>query len=124
MANIKKWIRLSFLGCGILAWVFFREAFTLAFDPLGLNRLDWVIPPADVAALLLGLTLFVALLRWERATIFLTEAFSELAKVTWPNKKETALSTGVVSIMLGIAALCILFFDSIWGFVAEKLLYR
>ena len=123
MQNLSKWVHLSFLAGAVLAAVLLRELFTLAFDPLGFNRLDWIVSPADLAGIFCGAALFIFLLRFEKATTFLTEVFSELAKVTWPNTKETGLSTGVVAIMVGIATFCIMLFDSLWSWVSERLLY-
>lgn len=123
MQNISKWVNLSFLVCAVLAWVFSREIFLLVLDPLGWNRMNWLVPPSDIAGILAGAILFASLLRSRRAADFAGAAMAELAKVTWPNPKETGLSTGVVSIMLGIATLCILLFDTIWAWIAEALLY-
>lgn len=123
MQNISKWVHLGFLACGVLAWVFSREIFLLGFDPLGWNRMNWVVPPSDIAGIVTGAALFIYLLRSQQAAGFTGAAFAELAKVTWPDPKETGLSTGVVSVMLAIATLCILLFDTIWTWVAQALFY-
>ncbi|MBI2975236.1 MAG: preprotein translocase subunit SecE, partial [Deltaproteobacteria bacterium] len=47
----------------------------------------------------------------------------ELAKVTWPPKKETLLSTAVIAIMVAICSMIIFGFDTLWGTVV-KLLYQ
>lgn len=123
VTEFKKWVQLSFLACGLLGWVFLRELFALVFEPLGWLRLSWIISPADIVAILCGTILFVVLLRWEKAGAYLTDVFSELTKVTWPKGKETFMSTGVVSVLIGLATLSILLFDSVWSWVAQKFLY-
>ena len=123
MQNISKWVNLSFLACGVLVWVFSREIFLLAFDPMGWNRMNWVVPPSDISGIIVGAGLFIYLLRSQKAASFAEAAFAELAKVTWPNPKETGLSTGVVSVMVGIATLCILLFDTLWAWIAQVLFY-
>lgn len=122
-SSFKKWIQLIFLACGILAWVLLRELTTLLFGAVGFTRLNWIVAPSDIAGLAMGAMLFFLLLRWEKASLYLGEVLGELTKVTWPKRKETLLSTGVVSILIGIATLCILLFDSVWVWVAEKFLY-
>ena len=124
MPNLQKWVNLSFLACGLLVWVLLREVFTLAFDALGLNRFDWVISPADIAGIVIGFVTFLVLWRLPKANTYLTDVLAELAKVTWPPRKETFLSTGLISIFLAIATLFVLMVDSIWGWVVDTLLYR
>jgi preprotein translocase subunit SecE len=41
---------------------------------------------------------------WNATTQFLVEAIQELKKVTWPNRKETLGTTGVVLILVVIIA--------------------
>lgn len=123
MQNLTKWVNLSFLVCGVLGWALLREIFLIAFDPLGWNRMNWLIAPSDLAGILGGAVLFIGLWKSQKANVFLTEVITELSQVTWPKRKETALSTGVVSILLTIATLAILLFDSIWAWLAEQFLY-
>lgn len=123
MQNLTQWVNLSFLACGVLAWAFLRELFFLGFDLLGWNRLNWLIAPSDVAGMVAGAILFVVLWKNQKAKVFLSEVFTELTKVTWPKRKETALSTGVVSILVALATLSILIFDSLWAWVATQWLY-
>ena len=123
MPNLQKWVNLSFLSVGIIAWVLLRQVFVLAFEPLGFNRVDWLLSPSDIAGFVSGFIVFIALLRSAKAHSYLTEVMGELAKVTWPDGKETVLSTGVVAVMLAIATLCILIFDTVWIWVVDKFLY-
>lgn len=123
MPNLKKWVNLSFFAIGVLAWVFLREIFALIFDLAGWAEPPWLVAPSDIAGIVTGVGLFIGLAASAKANLFFSEAYAELAKVTWPKRKETALSTGVVSVMVGIATLCVLFFDTIWNWVADTILY-
>jgi preprotein translocase subunit SecE len=52
---------------------------------------------------------------------FLREVRSEMSKVTWPSRKETLVTTGLV---MGLAALAALFFfvaDQVIGLVVRSL---
>lgn len=123
MPNLKKWVNLSFFAMGVLAWFFLREIFALIFDLVGWAEPSWVVAPSDIAGVATGLGLFIWLVRSAKANDFFSEAYAELAKVTWPKKNETVLSTGVVSAMVAVATLCVLFFDTIWNWVADSILY-
>ena len=51
------------------------------------------------------------------------EAATELAKVTWPNKKEVTNGTVVVVVASIIATIYLALLDRFWGFVTD-LVYR
>ena len=53
---------------------------------------------------------------------FLQEVRSETAKVTWPTRRETMITTSMVFIFVVIAALFFLVADKIIGFVVRTLL--
>ncbi len=69
-----------------------------------------------------GLTIFFVLALSAKATGFIDEVFSELKKTTWPKLQETGISTAVVSIMIGVAALILFFMDTVWGLFFKTLL--
>lgn len=74
------------------------------------------------AGSLVGVLLMVILSTNKTTTSFIDEVFSELQKTTWPNARETSLSTVVVSILIGIAALVLFFMDSVWGLFFRTIL--
>jgi preprotein translocase subunit SecE len=41
---------------------------------------------------------------WSRASVFLQEVKGELRKVVWPSRKQVMASTGVVLVLVAIAA--------------------
>lgn len=69
--------------------------------------------------MLLGLGTFFILLKSAKVNSFTNEVITELGKVTWPNRKETVLSTGVVSVLVGICAMILFGFDVLWGAVVK-----
>ena len=73
-------------------------------------------------AVLVGVALFVALSANRRATGYTDEVFAELRKTTWPAGRETTLSTVVVSVLVGIAALMFFLMDTVWGLLFKALL--
>src|SRR5216110_418310 len=53
---------------------------------------------------------------------FVREVRAEVAKVTWPTRRETMITTSMVFIFVVIAALFFLVADKIIGFVVKALL--
>jgi len=53
---------------------------------------------------------------------FFRNVWSELKKVSWPNKKEMMTYTSVVVVSVLIIALIIWFFDSIFSFLVSLVL--
>lgn len=123
MPNLKKWVNLSFLFCGVVVWVFLREIFEIVFNAIGFVQPGWLLAPSDIAGIAAGLAVFVVLVKWPQANSYIDNVLVELSKVTWPDRKETVISTGVVAVLVGIATLCILFFDTIWAWIARSILY-
>ena len=52
---------------------------------------------------------------------FVREVRSEVAKVTWPSRKETAVTTGLVLLMAAIATLLFFVADQIIGLAVRAL---
>ena len=121
MSNIMKWVRLCFVGCGVLTWVFFRTLADFLFDFFNLFAVRWIAPPADIVGIVVGFVLFMTLVRSEKASTYLELCLVELSKVTWPKAKESAMSTGVVGILVGIATLIIVVMNALFNMGAEKL---
>lgn len=111
-----KIISLSFLGCAVIALFLIRE---LVSSVWGIARLpmpaDWVLMPSDIIAVAAGVAVFVILIRNVRAKQFVNDVILELERVTWPERKETLVSTGVVAVLVGICALILFLFDLFWG---------
>ena len=116
MQQHTKTISLSFLICGALIALLGRQVaetiWVMARLPIPAG---WVLAPADLIACVLGVLVFVILIRHQRASVFVGEVISELGKVVWPNRRETVLSTGVVAVLVGICSVILFGFDMLWG---------
>jgi len=53
---------------------------------------------------------------------FMREVRQEASKVTWPSRKETSISTGMVFVMVILAALFFLLVDQILQFSVKMIL--
>lgn len=124
MNTNQKILNGAFAGVGIIVWLFVKQ---LVDTLWGVIRLpipqDWPFTPADLIAVITAVAVFIILKRHKKVNEFSNEVLAELVKVTWPPKKETLLSTVVVSVMVAISALVLFGFDTLWGTLV-KLLYQ
>ena len=120
----KKSVSLIYLACGALTWLIMREMVATIWIIAKISMpVGWLIPPTEIIAGVIGLGVFVWLLRSEKINTFTNEVITELTEVVWPNRKETVLSTGIVSILVGICAMLLFGFDMVWG-VMVRIFYR
>jgi preprotein translocase SecE subunit len=116
MQRNKKAVSIIYLACGFIVWLLAKEMASTAWAIAKLPMpADWIVSPVDLFAAACGIITFVMLIRSEKVNAFTNEVITELGKVTWPNRKETVLSTGVVSVLVGICAIILFGFDMIWG---------
>ena len=117
---------------GLTRWVQYVFVVTAAFFLWFLDKVATLVwqnfaePPSFLvtalsAAVALGIT--VSLYRNERAHSLVIDVVTELAKVTWPSRKETYASTIVVIVTSLIAAGIVGAFDFVWSFFTD-LLYK
>jgi len=117
---------------GLTRWVQYVFVVTAAFFLWFLDKVATLVwqnfaePPAVVitalsAVIAIGAT--VSLYRNERAHTLVVDVVAELAKVTWPSRKETYASTIVVIVTSLIAAAIVGAFDYVWSFLTD-LLYQ
>lgn len=126
MVNYQRWINISYLVVSALLWLVFRHLAEVVWD---LARLpmsqDAVIAPTDWVALGLATVVFVTLLRNRRLNEFMGEVAQELVKVTWPPRKESVMSAGVIAVLVGVVSLLLVGFDTLWqkliGLIVFKL---
>lgn len=124
MQRNRKVISLIYLACGFIGWLLFHEILATVWVVAHLPTPEgWVVAPYDILAIALGLATFVILLRNERVVGFTNEVITELTKVVWPNRKETVISTGVVSVLVAICAVILFGFDMVWGALV-KIFYQ
>lgn len=116
MQRNQKTVSLIYLACGLVGWLIFREFIVSVWMASGIAMpVDWVVSPPDMVAAVLGLVIFVVLLRNTKVNEFTNEVITELGKVVWPQRKETVLSTGVVSVLVAICSMIFFLFDMLWG---------
>ncbi|MFH1875059.1 MAG: preprotein translocase subunit SecE [Pseudomonadota bacterium] len=120
MRRSKKSISLIYLTCAAITWVVLRQLagtiWAIAHLP---QMVGWVVPPTDIISAVLALSVFLILMKNQKVNTFTHEVITELAEVSWPKRKETLLSTGIVSILVGIAAGILFGFDMFWGMIVQ-----
>lgn len=111
----KKWLNLGLLGISVAAWFLYYQIFTGIWSLLRISHIEIfnLSLPEILSTVLAGIT-FIVLKIQRKISSFGLEVVSELNKVTWPTQKETALSTGVIIIMVGIVCLLLALIDFIW----------
>jgi preprotein translocase SecE subunit len=120
MQRSKKAVSLIYLACGFVVWMLSREMFASIWVIARLPMpADWMVSPVDMLAVAMGIVTFIVLLKNQRVNTFTNEVLTETGKVTWPNRKETVLSTGVVSVLVGICAVILFGFDMLWGAIVR-----
>ncbi|HPQ80411.1 MAG TPA: preprotein translocase subunit SecE [bacterium] len=120
MQRSQKTVSLIYLFCGFLTWMIARELVATIWVAAGIPMpIDWMISPPDIVAAGAGILTFVLLVRSTRVNEFTNEVITELSRVVWPARKETMMSTGVVSVLVAICALIFFLFDMLWGAVVR-----
>lgn len=116
----QKIVNLSvMIVCGILFMLFLR-VIDFAWDLSRFGRFDeWPVGPSQLLAFALTLGVGIGVRLWGKANQFFNEVVVELSKVTWPLGKETVASSGVVAVLVGIAALILALIDLIWATMAR-----
>lgn len=61
-------------------------------------------------------------LKISQAPQFISEAVSELKKVSFPTRKETMQATMVTAMIIGIVSLCLFLMDVVFGRIVAALL--
>jgi preprotein translocase subunit SecE len=117
--GLDRWIQLCFVVAALtLIWL---------FDHL-ISGIWYIFADPDEALVTTGAVvagiLGAIMLYRQRATYSLVhDVVEELAKVTWPTRKETSQSTVVVVVTSIVAALMLFLFDSVWSAVTD-LVYK
>ena len=116
----QKWVNLALLIATGLVFLFFQKLVVAACDLAGWSRWENGILPLDVLiAVLLASGIGLVARYGSRSNNFLNEVVQDLAKVTWPMRKETITSAGVVVVLVGIAAVLLALIDLVWGTTAK-----
>ncbi len=119
----QKWVNLGLLFGSAAVFLFVSKLAEFAWD---LSRLpvpaDWPVEPVYLIGFALAVVAGLVVRRHEVANTFLNEVVLELSRVTWPTRKETVASAGVVVVMIAIASLVLFLIDSLWGTMIRGLL--
>jgi preprotein translocase subunit SecE len=106
-------------------FVFIVGGFLVAYLLIRIIESIWVYiaPPNEFLIRVIGIGMGIAgaLYCWRHYKIrqLAIETVNELAKVTWPTRKETSASTVVVIITVIIAAFFLGFFDFFWAWITD-----
>ncbi len=131
-----RYVMAGFFTAGIaVAYVFGRIVSTiwskLASTQSIVDQAGWLTYVGEegrdtwgtLAGGLVAVGAFIYVYRREDIRTWVNEAAMELAKVTWPNKKEVTSGTVVVVVASIIATIYLTLLDRFWGFVTD-LVYR
>jgi len=123
MQQTQRWVNLGLLlGTAVVFYVVFQVV-GLFWDWLRFPLMDqWPVSPIVLLSFVIAGTAGLLTRRNQKVNVFLNEVTVELMKVTWPNRKETVASAGVVVVLTIIAALILLLFDTLWGTVTSGLI--
>lgn len=112
----QKWVNLSLLLGSAIVFLFLSKLTIAVWD---LSRLpileEWPVEPPYLIGFGIAVGVGLWVRRNDRANNFLNEVALELSRVTWPARKETVASAGVVVVLIGIAALILFLIDTLWG---------
>jgi preprotein translocase subunit SecE len=123
--NNQKHIVLTLLAIAFLVSVSLRGLLIPVLarlevgDPLLFNSIN----ATTVAAIILGILLFVLLNRHRKIVAFTDELVTELRRVFWPDKEETIRSTTVVIGVTLFIAFMLGSYDYVWAEVTQLLLF-
>ncbi len=111
----QKWVNLGFLVAAVLVFLFANQILSALW---GVTRLplgeDWPVEPAQILAFLIAAGLALWARRYQTANGFFNEVVVELSKVTWPERKETVSSAGVVIVLVAVATAILFVMDQLW----------
>jgi preprotein translocase subunit SecE len=125
--GLARWVQVAFMVCFLVSLWLLDKIVTMIWLGLVLRiwpRLGELNPMAvtAIAAVLAGIITFV-LYRNAKVNRVTHEVVGELAKVTWPSRKETYTSSIVVVITSVIAAAILGGFDAAWSAITD-LIYK
>jgi len=123
--NLQRFVNIAYVIVGLVTWVISSRFLGWFFD-LVLSNFDRPLigtnfSRSDLAGLVIGTAVGVALKMNQRVNTWALEVANELRKVTWPTWAETKLSTVVVIITSIIVSIVLGLFDALWGVVTAWL---
>lgn len=119
----QKWVNLGLLLGSTAVFLFLGKLLGAIWDMVRLPAFALLsIESYYLLSFLVALGVGIAVRRNVQANGFLNDVVVELSRVTWPQRKETVASAGVVIVLVGIAALLLFLIDSLWGTMIRGLM--
>ena len=117
--GLVRWVQMTFVAVWVLlVWVL-DKVITIAWDKFQEPQPEVVTGIAAV----IGSVVMMVVYRNAKVSRAANEVVGELAKVSWPSRKETQVSTVVVIITSIIAAAIVGAFDAAWAAITD-LIYK
>jgi preprotein translocase SecE subunit len=121
--DAKKIVLVGFLIVGVISFLVFNEFVSLLWTYWGTDiDLGVGVSLPTLIAAGIGLVIFLVLQNNSKAKVFCNEVVHELGKVTWADRSESVKSSGVVIVIVAIAALILWAYDLLWKFVMGQFL--
>ncbi len=117
--GLARWVQMTFLAFGVLLLFIFDKIITIVWDRFAEPEPTLVTLSAAISAAAVTMLLY----RHDRVRRVSHEVVGELAKVSWPTRRETQTSTVVVIITSIIAAAIVGAFDAAWSAITD-LIYK
>lgn len=117
--GLDRWVQIAFMAGGLTALWLLDKVITLIWDRFAEPKPSLVTMIAAVIAIAGTLLLY----RQERVSRLAHEVVAELAKVSWPSRRETQVSTIVVIITSIVASIIVGSFDAVWSAITD-LIYK
>jgi len=121
--NAKKIVNICLIIVAFFLYLVASQIIELVFDSLNqpITRIYWLTIP-EMIAIGVAVIAYVIVIKSKACSGFLTEAVTELSKVTYPTRKESGQSAVVVIVIVAIATLFLAIFDSVWSFLTQLIL--
>jgi preprotein translocase SecE subunit len=117
--GLGRWVQMAFIAFALLLFWMLDKIIAIVWDKFS-------EPPPElvtVISLALGAALTFVLYRTPKVKRIAYEVVGELAKVSWPSRKETQVSTIVVIVTSLIAAIIVGSLDAAWSKLTD-LIYK
>lgn len=117
--SVARYVNLSFVVIGLTLYIILGELVGAVLGIFGSSTNFQVLGTnfrlAHLLAMVISITIAIALRRNERVHTYAMEVGSELSKVTWPTWKDTKRATIVVMITTLVIAGILGLLDLLWG---------
>jgi preprotein translocase SecE subunit len=117
--GLDRWVQIAFMAFGLFTLWLLDKLITVIWD-------RFAEPPASLVTLLSAVCAVAGTLmlyKHERVSRATHEVVAELAKVSWPTRKETQVSTLVVIVTSVIASVIVGGLDATWSALTD-LIYK